>query len=195
MKGFLAGVLITLGAFVYLNVGGVIGALLFAFGIICVVKLGTPLYTGVAGTDMKFTDKLLVLLQNILGALVTALLLIVPAKPEVIETARSIAAAKVLSGWMTTLVKAFMCGVIVDISVFLSKKDGSVIPLIFGIPVFILCGFNHSIADVSYLIIGATSASVGLQMFLYYMLCVVGNYAGCNLRRLCFHIDSLSKRV
>lgn len=196
MKEFLAGFLITLGAFVYLNVGGVIGALLFAFGIICIVKLQIPLYTGVAGTDIKFENKLKVLLGNILGAILASVLLILVSKEDVIINAQTIALSKVNSSWYVTLIKAFMCGAIVDISVYLSKKDGNVIPLIFGIPLFILCGFNHSIADVAYLIAGATKESTDLGMCIYYVVCVIGNYIGCNIRRFSFYFDDkILKRV
>lgn len=188
MKDWLSGILITLGAFAYLNVGGVIGALLFAFGIICIVKLQIRLYTGVAGTDIKFRDKLIVLIRNIFGALVASILLMFICKDSVIETAQEIAINKVVSPWWISLIKAIMCGIIVDISVFLSKKDNNVLPLLIGIPLFILCGFNHSIADVSYLVIGATHESVsGFRMELYYLLCIIGNYLGCNLRRICFY--------
>ena len=187
MKDWLSGILIALGAFAYLNVGGVIGALLFAFGIICIVKLQIRLYTGVAGTDIKFTDKCIVLIKNILGALIASVLLLLISKDSVIETAQKIAITKVSSSWWVTLVKAIMCGIIVDISVFLSKKDNNVLPLLIGIPLFILCGFNHSIADVAYLVIGATRETVkGFNMELYYLICIIGNYLGCNLRKICF---------
>lgn len=185
MKDFLSGVLISLGAFAYLNIGGVIGAILFSFGIICIVKLQIRLYTGVAGTDIKLDDKLIVLLKNILGAGIASIFLYYISNESVINTAESIALSKVNSLWYVSLYKAIFCGVIVDISVFLSKKDNSVIPLILGIPLFILCGFNHSIADVSYLILGATEETVKWNMVLYYIICIIGNYIGCNFRRIC----------
>lgn len=185
MKDILSGILIALGAFAYLNVGGPIGALLFAFGIICIVKLQIRLYTGVAGTDIKFTDKLIVLLRNIIGTLLASFLLLLVSKESVVDTAQSIALTKVNSTWWSTLIKAIMCGAIVDISVFLSKRDNNVLPLLIGIPLFILCGFNHSIADVAYLTIGATNATLNFSMIIYYFICVVGNYLGCNLRCLC----------
>lgn len=183
MKDFLSGILISLGAFVYLNVGGIVGAILFSFGIISIVKLNIRLYTGVAGTDIKFTDKCFVLVKNILGALFASVFLYFISSDSVISTAQSIALAKVSSSWYVTLIKAIFCGVIVDISVFLSKKENSVVPLLLGIPLFILSGFNHSIADVTYLILGATSESTSWNMFLYYIICIIGNYIGCNFRR------------
>lgn len=184
MKGFLSGFLIMLGAFAYLKVGGVIGAVLFAFGIISIVKLGIPLYTGVAGTDMKFVDKITVLTQNIFGGLIGALIILI-GDNSVCESANILALNKMNALWYVSLMKAILCGMIVDISVYLSKKDGNVIPLLIGIPLFILCGFNHSIADIFYIIAGASSETNSFGMILYYLICVIGNYLGCNARRLC----------
>lgn len=185
IKNCLSGFLIALGAFAYLNVGGIAGALLFAFGIITIVKLQIALYTGVAGTNIDFVTKLDVLFANIFGAIIASVLLILISKPEVIETARNISITKVNSPIWVTFIKAIMCGVIVDVAVFLSKKDGNVIPLIFGIPLFILCGFNHSIADVAYILIGASHEIMTWHLLWYYLVCVIGNYVGCNLRQWC----------
>ena len=89
-----------------------------------------------------------------------------------------------------------MCGVIVDISVFLSKRDNSVIPLLIGIPTFVACGFNHSIADAFYF--GMEDNLILNYGFwkplLYYLIVVIGNYIGCNIRQI-FTRDNLFKRV
>ena len=53
-----------------------------------------------------------------------------------------------------------------------------------GVPLFILCGFYHSIADVVY-IVAAWDWSKDLLW--YYPLIVVGNYVGCNVRRITIH--------
>ena len=42
----LAGVSIALGAFVYLKVGGVVGATMFSIGLLAVITFRFPLYTG-----------------------------------------------------------------------------------------------------------------------------------------------------
>jgi len=189
MKGFLSGMLITLGAYAFLNVGGAIGALLFAFGIICIVKLQIPLYTGVAGTDMKFADKLEVLAQNIAGSLIATFLLALCYTQKIpFENAEGIMATKLATPLYISFIKAIMCGMIVDVSVYLSKQTNSTIPLIFGIPLFILCGFNHSIADVTYIILGADgNMNNPLRLTWYYALCVIGNYVGCNIRQICLN--------
>ena len=58
---------------------------------------------------------------------------------------------------------------------------GLVCVVLFGVPLFIVCGFYHSIADVTY-IVAAWKWSPALLW--YYPLIVLGNYVGCNVRRV-----------
>ncbi len=46
IKGVLAGICISFGGTIYLRVGGVAGAVLFAFGLIAVITSGLNLFTG-----------------------------------------------------------------------------------------------------------------------------------------------------
>ena len=77
--------------------------------------------------------------------------------------------------------RAAGCGLIIDCTVFMSKTKGSVVPVLLGVPLFIVCGFYHSIADVVYLIAAGEWSPAILW---YYPMIVVGNYAGCNVRRV-----------
>lgn len=60
------------------------------------------------------------------------------------------------------------------------------LPLLFGVPVFILCGFTHCIADAFYYCMASPSLLLGNagMILLTYVLVVIGNLAGCNLYRL-----------
>jgi len=196
LKKILAGFLIAIGGFAFLKVGGIVGAFLFAFGIICVVKLFTPLYTGIAGTNEKFGTKMEVLALNIGGASLGALLMHFIYDPTVSDNIIPIVFNKITAPWYTTLVKAIMCGVIVDISVFLSKRDNSILPLLIGIPTFVICGFNHSIADAFYFgIYDNLIIDFGfIKPLIYYIIVVIGNYIGCNIRQI-FTRDNLFKKV
>ena len=70
-KSILAGIFIAIGGYAYLAVGGIIGAILFSFGLLSVVTLGTPLYTGTAGFKFKKYKKWMklptILLANVVG--------------------------------------------------------------------------------------------------------------------------------
>lgn len=72
----LAGICIAIGGTVNLKVGGVAGAVLFAFGLTTVVYYGLKLYTGTAGFIRRHGDwsmLVIVLIGNIIGCLLTAL--------------------------------------------------------------------------------------------------------------------------
>lgn len=189
LKSILSGILISIGAFAYLKVGGIIGAILFSFGIISIVGLKIKLYTGVAGTDEKFVDKLGVLALNILGAAIGSLIILF-GDSSVHEIAQNIVLSKLLSSPFQSFCRAVMCGLIVDVSVHMSKKY-NFLPLLIGIPTFIMCGFNHSIADAAYFVFGGIPNNLIKESFFYYFLCIVGNYLGCNFRRI-FKINLLT---
>lgn len=85
----LAGICISIGCVVNLRVGGVAGAVLFAFGLTTVVYYGLKLYTGTAGFIRRqgdWTMLVMVLIGNIIGCLLTAWL-IGYAQPDCIEPA------------------------------------------------------------------------------------------------------------
>ena len=85
------------------------------------------------------------------------------------------------AGWVKSLLRSIGCGMIIDLSVYQLKKSGSLIPILFGVPLFILCGFYHSIADVVYLTV---SWRWSPEIYWYYPVIVIGNYIGCNVRRV-----------
>lgn len=183
IKDILSGILISLGCYIYLKLGGIAGAILFAFGIITIVGLNISLYTGIAGTDNKFIDKMEVLFMNIIGSIIGGILILL-SDPNIHDTAYTLCINKMDTVWLMSFVKAILCGIIVDISVYLSKVKNSFIPLLIGIPLFILSGFNHSIADTVYFVIGGLSEGYTLKFLIYYVLCITGNYIGCNFRRI-----------
>ena len=62
----------------------------------------------------------------------------------------------------------------------------SILPTLIGVPVFVLCGFPHCIADAFYYALvpmDVMSANFGPMLGVYGAI-VLGNYLGCNLRRL-----------
>ena len=136
-----SGILIAIGAYANLKVGGLLGPFLFSFGIVAIVGCNLKLYTGVAGTDEKIMEKVKVLVMNVIGACLGAFLIYL-CDTNIHETAHKICTNKLITSPLIGFFKAIMCGVIVDVSVFMSKDKKSFIPLILGIPVFIFCGFN-----------------------------------------------------
>ena len=180
----LAGICISIGCVVNLRVGGVAGAVLFAFGLTTVVYYGMKLYTGTAGFIRRRGDwsmLALVLIGNIIGCLLTAWL-IGYAQPDCIEPASSILAGRLAKGPWACFLLAIGCGFIMTTAVEFARK-GKMLPLVFGVPVFILCGFAHSIADAFYFLVSPTDQLLQTEVLVVYLSEVLGNFVGCNLYR------------
>ena len=180
-ESLFAGILIGLGAYGFLALGGLPGAIIFAFGLVGVVLSGVPLYTGRAGVmPLRETHKLvLIWLLNVLGCILLGLLAM-SLGGEPVERAQTVVAGRLAQGPWRSFLRAVGCGAIIDISVWLYRRSKSLVPVLFGVPLFIVCGFYHSIADVVYLV---AAGSWNEAILWYYPVIVLGNWAGCNLRR------------
>ena len=184
-KSILAGISIGIAGYVNLNVGGgVLGAVLFAFGLLAVVSQGFMLYTGMAHKIWKSGHHRLlgILALNFLGCLLVALAV---SKGTVTESAEAIIASRLGSGALRCGILSIGCGFIMTTAVR-GAYQGNWWPLLFGVPVFILCGFPHCVADAFYMC--SCSATFLLEnaagLLIFYPSIVVGNYIGCNLYRL-----------
>lgn len=170
-KSFAASLLIGLGNFALLKLGNPIGPIIFAFGLLGVCYLGLNLFTGKCGflieDKLKIKDLLIILIVNLAAGYIVGLLFSV-ADPSIVE-----AASSKVSSWEFSLAffaKSFLCGVIMYLAVKMYKK-GTPLGIIFGIPLFIFCGFQHCIANV--ITLGVASAfSWSL------ILAILGNFAG-----------------
>ena len=184
-KTILAGISISIGCVVYLKVGGLAGAVLFSFGLLTVVHFRWLLYTGKAGFfDCKHDKRflLMVLVGNIIGCLLSALLMKY-ANPDIAETAAGIFAARMAKGPLACFCLAIGCGFIMTVAVKFGAK-GQYLPLLFGVPAFIMCGFTHSIADAFYFLMQPWENIWQWGALWLYLAEVLGNLVGCNLYRL-----------
>lgn len=179
-ESLFAGILIGLGAYGYLALGGIPGAIIFSFGLIGVVLSGVPLYTGRAGVMTDIWGLTKIWLFNVLGCIAIGAM-VVSVGGEAVTRASDMVAARLAQGPWRSFLRAVGCGLIIDISVWLYRSSKSVVPVLLGVPLFILCGFYHSIADVVYLV---AALKMEPAILWYYPLIVLGNYAGCNIRRL-----------
>ena len=180
----LAGICISIGCVVNLRVGGVAGAVLFAFGLTTVVYYGLKLYTGTAGFIRMKGDWLMlcvVLLGNIIGCLLTAWM-IAYAQPDCVEPASKILAGRLAKGPLACFLLAIGCGFIMTTAVEFARK-GKMLTLLLGVPVFILCGFAHSIADAFYFLVSPSEQVLQASVLIVYVSEVLGNFVGCNLYR------------
>ena len=183
---FLSGIFISIGAIAFLKVGGIIGACLFTFGLISIVHYQLKLYTGVSGFINNVDDCItlpIILLFNIVGCAVLAYC----AKmfmPDQIATAKNIVQTRISLGGMNVFMLSTLCGFIMT-TVVKFAREGKWLPLLFGIPLFIMCGFVHSIADAFYYSFGLDwSTDLTSNVIGIYLISVLGNFFGCNLYRI-----------
>lgn len=181
----LAGVCIGIAGFGYLVTRDIIGSVLFAFGLLTVVGYKLKLYTGTAGFIQKgeVGKLLLILLGNIFGCLLVSLMARM-SPLEVQESARSVLEGRLAIGPLRGGVLAIGCGFIMTTAVTFARQ-GNNLPLLFGVPLFIVCGFPHCVADVFYYLTVPFSfwgEHLG-EILLFYVSIVIGNFIGCNFYR------------
>jgi formate/nitrite transporter FocA (FNT family) len=182
----LAGFTIGLAGFGYLTVGGVPGAVVFAFGLLTVIAYGLKLFTGTAGFIGKdeFPSLLLILLGNVTGCLTVALL--TRLSPNDLQSvAQTIMQGRIANGAIRSGMLAIGCGFIMTTSVTFAREK-NYLPLLFGVPLFIFCGFPHCLVDAFYILTTPFDfVKSNLQDLLAVYGCVVaGNFIGCNLYRI-----------
>ena len=184
-SALLAGICIGIAGFGYLAIGGVVGAVTFAFGLLAVVHYRLKLYTGTAGFFIKgeFAKLCAILGLNIVGCLLVAMMARVSPMP-LQETAQRILEGRSAAGWWQCGVLAIGCGFIMTTAVKWGR-EAKFLPLLFGVPLFIVCGFPHCIADAFYYLVVPADflADNAAQVLLLYASIVVGNFVGCNLYR------------
>lgn len=185
-SSILAGICIGIAGFGFLALGGIAGAVLFAFGLITVVCYKLKLYTGTAGFIVKgeAVKLLIILLGNIVGCLMVALLARV-SPMDLQGAARKILESRLSIGPVRAGLLAIGCGFLMTTAVTFARR-GQWLPLLFAVPMFILCGFPHCIADAFYYLTVPFSfimENIWSVLSLYVCL-VIGNFIGCNLYRI-----------
>lgn len=184
-SSILAGICIAFGGIAYLKAGGLAGAILFTFGLLTVVHYKLKLFTGTAGffeSKKDLYNLFLILLGNIVGTSIVALLVNI-AMPTLVPVASEILAKRMENTILSTLILGIGCGFVMTTAVTFGRED-KFLPLLFGVPLFIMCGFLHSIADAFYYAVAYTSLTI--KVIPIYISIVIGNFIGCNLYRIIF---------
>lgn len=201
-SSILAGIAIGIAGFGFLaasaqseTYGVLAGAVLFAFGLLTVVGYKVKLYTGTAGFINKdeVGQLFMILLGNILGCLCVALLARV--SPMGIQaSAQNVLELRLRTGAVSCGLLGIGCGFIMTTAVHFARR-GQYLPLLFGVPLFIMCGFTHCVADAFYYLCAPLAfwKAHALQILLVYVCIVLGNLVGCNLYRIVLSKEQYSE--
>lgn len=181
-----AGFIIAIAGLGYLAIGGLAGAVLFSFGLLTVVGYKLKLYTGTAGFIDKggIPDLMIILAGNIAGCLLGALLTRA-SNMDLQAAAQKILEIRLQNGPLKCGLLGIGCGVIMTTSVTFAREK-NYLPLLFGVPLFIVCGFTHCVADAFYYCSVPFSFIKAnfLDVLAIYVSIVIGNFIGCNLIRI-----------
>ncbi len=181
----LAGLCIGLGGTVYLSVDNpVVGAALFSIGLLTILAFGFNLFTGKVGyaLDNKLSyvgTLMLIWLGNLIGTGAIALLMsFTRAYDKLAAKVETIVAAKLGDSLLSVFLLAIGCGMCMFIAVDQYKKQHNTVKalfVIFPVMVFILCSFEHCIANMFYFIL---AQSFTLKTLIYLVVMTLGNSVG-----------------
>lgn len=188
IKGIYAGIMIGIAGCVYLSVENhVMGSFLFALGLLTICMYGMNLYTGKIGYVLinKATylfELLFTLLGNFIGTFVVGKLILLTRFKSIGQAAKKIGMLKLNDNLLSIFILAFFCGILMYIAVNNHKKIngeiGKYIGIFLCVMVFILCGFEHSIANMFYFSAGSLWS---FKTLLYVLVMVAGNSVGSIL--------------
>ena len=176
-----AGLLIGIGGSVFLACENrYVGAVLFSVALLSICYQGLFLYTGKIGyiawqhDRQSITAVVITLAGNLIGTLAAGLSVGVM-KPAYVETARTLCEKKLAMAPLQVLIAGVFCGMLMYLAEEIYKSKQTPVGILFCVPVFILAGFEHSIADLFYFF---TARIVNGEMAWFLLLVVVGNSVG-----------------
>jgi nitrite transporter NirC len=197
VSGIFAGIMISIGGSVFLSCMGInkiLAACLFSVALLCICLQGYSLYTGKIGFIVSDHSReavstlLLGLLGNVIATLVFGIALGY-ATPSIKDAAVMICEAKLDQELPAAFIRACFCGVLMYQAVSIFKNHNkNIVGILFCIPVFILSGFEHSIANMFYF---SAAGIFSLDVVIYIFVVIAGNSMGAIL----FDLPSVFKKT
>ena len=185
IKGFYAGILISIGGIAYLAIPDkIVGSFIFSLGLLTICIYGFNLYTGKVGYLLVNKPKYLLellfsLIGNFLGTLAIGSLMRLTRFTTYVDTAKKIVDLKLNDNLLSIFILAMLCGMIMYLAVNNYKNNKDVVSkymtIFMGVMAFILCGFEHCVANMFYFSIAGVFS---LKVFYYLLVMILGNSVG-----------------
>lgn len=158
-KALLAGIMIGLGCIANcttFTLSPILGSLLFSIGLMCVILQQHNLYTGKIGYVSKenWKDLIPMLIYNMGGTVLICVPFLFTRTAGIIcDNASIFTEVKLNDSLLSLFILGIGCGMMVFLAVDNYKREAN--PLLVFIPImfFILCGFEHCIADAGYFVL------------------------------------------
>ncbi|MCQ2126874.1 MAG: formate/nitrite transporter family protein [Bacteroidaceae bacterium] len=177
LDSIFAGLMIGFGCIVYIIVPDhTIGSFLFGFGLLTVVIQQKKLFTGMVGyanSWLQVRDLAVAIAGNLfaIGLLCWAFARF---SGLALDT-EALADAKFSEPWYAALLRAIGCGVMMFLAVDGWRKTSKAIAVLMPVMIFILCGFDHCIANYGYM------AMAGRFFHPNLLIWIAGNAIGSQL--------------
>ncbi len=185
LRAILSGVMISVGGTIFLMLNkSELGAFLFGIGLFMVCVNGYNLYTGKIGyiIDNKINylwELFLTLVGNLIGTVSCGYLLLATRFGERLnEVATTVADAKLNDNLASIFVLSIFCGMLMFLAVDLFKKlkdVGRYLAVFLCVTVFIICGFEHCVANMYYF---SVANAWDFNTALYLLVMILGNSVG-----------------
>ncbi len=191
IKAILAGICIGIGGFLFIKAKEttsliIVPAFLFTIGLILICNFGFFLYTGkICYLADKIGQKegitysiqlLLGLIGNYVGAVLVGFLMNKTLGSKIIE---NIVLTKLDYSWWELLILGFFCGMLIYFAVEgfakLNNNFGKYVVLMLCVAGFIICGFEHCVADMFYFSLAGVYSG---ESFLALLFIILGNSFG-----------------
>lgn len=172
-----AGLMIGIGGYVYLSVDNkIIGALIFSFGLLTIVTQKFYLYTGKIGFVKNRNDILnipIIIVGNSVGTYIISFVYRITHAD--FTQINDIWLNKINKSTYEVLVLSIMCGILMYLAIDNYNKNQNIIFIIMPVMVFILSGFEHSVANMFYYF---SSDYRNTESIIYLLKNIFGNGVG-----------------
>lgn len=188
----LAGVCIGIGGVVFLSCDNkVVGAALFCLGLFAICTFGLNLFTGKVGYVFENPPSYLgfllsVWVGNLVGTGLVGYAVRVTRIAGIAEKAAALCQTKLDDSLLSIFILSVFCNILMFIAVDGFKSNphqlGKYIGIFMGVMVFILCGFEHCVANMFYFSVANVWSG---KTFLYLIVMTLGNSCGGVIIPLC----------
>ena len=188
----LAGICIGIGGCAFLSLESkLIGALFFTVGLFTICTFRLDLFTGkvcyaLSGGKAYAAYLPVIWLGNLAGTWLCAQMIKMTRIAPIAERAADMCQVKLNDRLVSIFILSVFCNILIYIAVegfkTNSHETGKYLALFFGVAVFILCGFEHCVANMFYF----SAANVwGGRALLYMLVMTLGNACGGVIIPLC----------
>ena len=196
----IAGICIGIGGIVFLSIEDkVIGSVLFSVGLLTILVFKLNLFTGkapyICTRDLKYSGFVgVVWLGNFAGTFIISFLVrYTTIYNKIAEKCTAIAEVKTSMPIVSLFILGCLCGILMFIAVDTYNKDSynrnfsATLIAVLCVSVFILSGFEHSVADMFYFMLTLPVK----QWILPLIVITFGNVAGGNF--FCYTVNALKE--